>query len=54
VNPIFQWLIAHTIGKALARRCPNCRREQIVPREKAHESVRCQHCGQTIPPPKTK
>lgn len=50
MNPIFTWLIAHTTGRALARQCPKCRQTQIVPKEKARETVACRRCGAPIPP----
>jgi ribosomal protein S27E len=34
------------------RRCPKCRKEQVVPREKVRETVRCGACGADIPPPR--
>ncbi len=52
MNPIFTWIIAHTVGKSLARQCLNCRREQVIPKSKINESVPCQRCGKPIPPPK--
>jgi ribosomal protein S27E len=50
MNPIFQWIIEHAKAEALARRCPRCRRRQIVPEAKAKETVRCEKCGADIPP----
>ena len=50
MNPIFTWIIAHTTADALARRCPKCRRKQVVPKGKARETVRCEKCGADIPP----
>jgi ribosomal protein S27E len=34
------------------RRCPKCGKEQVVPREKRRETVRCIACGADVPPPK--
>jgi ribosomal protein S27E len=50
MNPIFSWVIAHTVAETLARRCPKCGRKQIVPKEKKNEAVPCQKCGETLPP----
>jgi hypothetical protein len=50
VNPIFLWVIAHTVGRALVRTCPACRRPQFVPRARRSEDVRCKACGSAIPP----
>ena len=50
MNPIFQWIIAHTTADALARRCPKCGRKQVVPKARATETVRCEKCGANIPP----
>jgi len=50
MNPIFTWIVAHTTGQKLARQCPKCRQQQIVPKDKKNEAVRCQKCGATIPP----
>lgn len=36
---------------SLARRCPACRRRQVVPSSRKRGSVACQHCGAPIPPP---
>jgi ribosomal protein S27E len=49
VNPIFSWIITHTVARSLARRCPRCGLEQVVPKEKARLTVPCQRCGAPIP-----
>ena len=36
--------------QGLRRRCPRCRREQIVPPSKKHLTVVCDFCGSEIPP----
>ncbi len=45
--------IFYGISDALLRkrRCPKCGKEQVVPREKRRETVRCVKCGNEIPPP---
>jgi ribosomal protein S27E len=53
-NPIFNWIIAHTVAETLMRRCPKCRRKQAVPEAKAHDAVPCEKCGAPVPPPKKK
>jgi len=50
VNPIFQWIKAHTTAKALVRHCPKCRQAQAVPKEQAKETVPCRRCGEPLPP----
>lgn len=50
VNPIFQWIVTHTVMKALARECPSCRQTQVVPKSRARETVTCKTCGAAIPP----
>lgn len=50
MNPIFTWLMAKTVAETLARRCPKCRRKQLVPKEKIKQEVPCQRCGTSIPP----
>jgi ribosomal protein S27E len=34
---------------ALARRCPACKRRQVVPRSKRTQRVPCKFCGAEIP-----
>ena len=36
------------------RKCPKCKKEVVVPREKARDTVRCGSCGTEIPPPARK
>jgi len=50
MNPIFTWIVAHTTGHALARQCPKCKRQLIVAKDQKNEAVRCQNCGEIIPP----
>lgn len=49
MNPIFTWVIAETTArttlKKLSRRCPKCRRRQVVPEEKLRLEVKCERCG---------
>ena len=37
---------------ALKRKCPKCGRDQIGPRDKQYENVKCKFCGVQIPPKK--
>ena len=53
MNPIFQWVMTHTIVKSLVRRCPKCHQDQIVPQDKNQESIPCKKCGFPIPPKKS-
>ncbi len=50
MNPIFQWIVSHTVMKTLARECPSCRRTQVVPSSRVRDTVSCKHCGSAIPP----
>jgi ribosomal protein S27E len=34
----------------LKRKCPECKREQIVPSSQRNETVTCKFCGAKIPP----
>jgi ribosomal protein S27E len=34
----------------LKRKCPECKREQIVPSSQRKETVTCKFCGAKIPP----
>ncbi len=34
----------------LRRRCPRCGRDQLVPKGKKLETVKCKFCGAEIPP----
>ncbi len=38
----------------LKRICPKCKRHQVVPHEKKHQTVRCKYCKTDIPPKKIK
>lgn len=51
MNPIFLWVIAHTVGVASVRTCPACRRLQLVPKAQRGQHVTCKACGSAIPPP---
>jgi hypothetical protein len=44
--------IAAILGTILGlkRRCPQCGREPIVPRDKKRKSVSCKFCGEVMPP----
>jgi len=37
----------------LKRKCPKCKKEQVVPPSKGREHVRCKFCGAAIPPYKS-
>jgi ribosomal protein S27E len=46
-------VIFHTILSMLLhlkRKCPECKREQIVPSSQCSETVTCKFCGARIPP----
>ena len=45
--PIVQSIIAKMFH--LQRKCPKCKREQIVPMSKKKQDVRCKFCGGRIP-----
>lgn len=47
---LFGQVIISTLH-SLARRCPDCRRRQVVPSNRKHLSVACRNCGAQIPPP---
>lgn len=53
MNPLLAWIVSHSTGRALSRRCVRCGRAQIVAREKAGETVACARCGGPVPPPPT-
>jgi hypothetical protein len=52
MNPIFTWIIAETVARTLARRCPKCRHKDFYPKEKLRETVPCKRCVEPIPPEK--
>ncbi|MBK6316643.1 MAG: hypothetical protein IPF53_20745 [Blastocatellia bacterium] len=33
------------------RRCPKCGKEQVVPRERTRDTVKCIKCEASVPPP---
>ena len=46
-------VIFHTVLSMilhLKRKCPECKREQIVPSSQRKETVLCKFCGAKIPP----
>lgn len=45
--PIVQSIIAKIFH--LQRRCPKCKREQIVPMSKKNQDIRCKFCGTRMP-----
>jgi ribosomal protein S27E len=48
-------VIFHTVLTMLLhlkRKCPECKREQIVPSSQRRQAVTCKFCGAEIPPPK--
>lgn len=51
MNPLFLGAIIASFLKR-KRRCPKCKRDQIIPPSKRLESVRCKFCGTDIPPHK--
>ncbi len=46
--------MGHGVFKALRekRRCPHCKREQMVASDKKNKSVACKVCGKSVPPPR--
>ncbi len=34
----------------LARKCPKCGQEQVVPISRKNETLRCKACGAEVPP----
>jgi ribosomal protein S27E len=50
MNPLFQWIIAHTTAKAQTRRCPKCHRTQTVPKSKIQDTIPCESCGTPVTP----
>ena len=46
--PIVQSIIAKMFS--LQRKCPKCKREQVVSMSKKKQDVRCKFCGSRIPP----
>lgn len=52
MNPLFQWVIAHSVMKSLARECPRCKHVQIVAKSQATLPVPCKKCGTAIPAPR--
>lgn len=51
MNPFL--VAAMTTLLHLKRKCPKCKREQIVKQEKKDKTVACKFCGARIPPKKT-
>lgn len=50
MNPLFTWIIAKTVARALTRRCPVCRHEQVVPHDRHKKRVKCGRCGAKMLP----
>lgn len=50
MGPIYQWIISHTVMKALERKCPKCHKKQVVPLDKKKAPVVCKACGAMIAP----
>ncbi len=46
-------VIATIMGtfRALARKCPVCKRTQLVPMSSKGKTVPCKFCGSDVPPP---
>lgn len=51
MNPIFQWVVAHTAWKRRLRRCPRCGHEQLVRAGARDQAVACGKCAAPLPPP---
>jgi hypothetical protein len=52
VNPFAAMAVLMGNLLGLKKICPKCKRDQIVPKNKKHQSVRCKFCGGDIPPKK--
>jgi ribosomal protein S27E len=53
MNPIFRLVTALSAAKKKhERRCAKCGHVQRVAARQLRETVRCERCAQTIPPPK--
>jgi hypothetical protein len=50
MNPIYQWIVAHTTGKPAPRPCARCGHVQKVPRELQAATVPCSKCGAPLAP----
>jgi hypothetical protein len=51
MNPIFGWVVAHTVARRRARQCPRCRHTQVVSEARTREVVPCERCKTPIPAP---
>src|SRR5579862_1676432 len=49
MNPIHQWIVAHSAAKHLLRRCPKCGNTQKVRKDQAQRAVACAKCGNELP-----
>ncbi|HKE14671.1 MAG TPA: hypothetical protein VKB80_07395 [Kofleriaceae bacterium] len=51
MNPIVSWVVAHTVARKRARRCPRCGHTQIPSAARARDAVPCERCRTPIPAP---
>ena len=51
MNPILSWVVAHTVARKRARRCPRCGHSQVAAAGRERESVSCERCRTSIPAP---
>jgi ribosomal protein S27E len=52
MNPFAVMAVVMGTLLGLKRRCPKCKRAQVVPKSKKHQPVRCKFCGSDMPPEK--
>lgn len=50
MNPIFQMIVGALFH--LKRKCPKCKREQVIPMSQKDKTINCKFCGFKIPPKK--
>jgi ribosomal protein S27E len=55
-NKMINIFLASIMGTILhlKRRCLKCRREQVVKPSEMHKTVKCEFCGASMPPSRTK
>jgi uncharacterized protein (DUF983 family) len=46
----FPWISAGVAVASLARKCPKCKKVQLVSARAKHRSVPCAKCGTPMPP----
>ncbi len=51
MNPLYQIIIGSLLQ--YKRKCPACKRDQIVAPSRIRDTVQCKFCGKPIPPLKS-